>query len=87
MRYSVSNTAEYGDYTRGKRVITDPTRAEMKKILEEIRSGEFARDWILENRAGAAMFKATRRREREHQLTETGRQLRKMMNWIESKEV
>ncbi len=87
MRYSVSNTAEYGDYTRGKRVITDQTRGEMKKILDEIRSGEFARDWILENRAGAAMFKATRRREREHQLTTTGRQLRKMMQWIESKEV
>jgi len=87
MRYSVSNTAEYGDYTRGKRVITAETRAEMKKILDEIRSGEFARDWILENRAGAAMFKATRRREREHQLTATGRQLRKMMQWIESKEV
>jgi len=87
MRYSVSNTAEYGDYTRGKRIITDQTRAEMKKILAEIRSGEFARDWILENRGGAAMFKATRRREREHKLTETGRGLRKMMNWIESKEV
>jgi ketol-acid reductoisomerase len=87
MRYSVSNTAEYGDYTRGNRVITDETRAEMKKILEEIQSGEFARDWILENRAGAAMFKATRRREREHTLTETGRHLRKMMKWIDSKEV
>jgi ketol-acid reductoisomerase len=87
MRYSVSNTAEYGDYTRGKRIITDETRAEMKKILEEIRSGEFARDWILENRAGAAMFKSTRRREREHELTRTGRQLRKMMKWIDSKEV
>ena len=87
MRYSVSNTAEYGDYTRGKRIITDETRAEMRKILEEIRSGQFARDWILENRGGAAMFKATRRREREHPLTETGRGLRKMMKWIESKEV
>jgi ketol-acid reductoisomerase len=87
MRYSVSNTAEYGDYTRGKRVITEETRAEMKRILEDIQSGKFARDWILENRAGAASFKATRRREREHQLTETGRSLRKMMNWIDSKEV
>ena len=87
MRYSVSNTAEYGDYTRGNRVITDETRAEMKKILGEIQTGEFARDWILENRAGAAMFKATRRREREHKLTETGRHLRKMMKWIDSKEV
>ena len=83
----VSNTAEYGDYTRGKRIITDETRAEMRKILEEIRSGQFARDWILENRGGAAMFKATRRREREHPLTETGRGLRKMMKWIDSKEV
>ena len=87
MRYSVSNTAEYGDYTRGKRIITDETRAEMRKILEEIRPGQFARDWILENRGGAAMFKATRRREREHPLTETGRGLRKMMKWIDSKEV
>jgi len=87
MRYSVSNTAEYGDYTRGKRIITDETRAEMKKILEEIRSGQFARDWILENKGGAAMFKATRRREREHGLAETGRRLRRMMKWIESKEV
>ena len=87
MRYSVSNTAEYGDYTRGKRIITDETRAEMRKILEEIRSGQFTRDWILENRGGAAMFKATRRREREHPLTETGRGLRKMMKWIDSKEV
>jgi ketol-acid reductoisomerase len=87
MRYSVSNTAEYGDYTRGKRIITDETRQEMKKILEEIRSGQFARDWILENRGGAAMFKSTRRREREHKLTETGRGLRKMMKWIDSKEV
>jgi ketol-acid reductoisomerase len=63
------------------------SRAEMKRILEDIRSGQFARDWILENRAGAASFKATRRREREHLLTETGRSLRKMMNWIDSKEV
>ena len=86
MRYSVSNTAEYGDYTRGKRIITAETRAEMKKILEEIRSGQFARDLILENRAGASMFKSTRRREREHKLTETGRQLRRMMKLIDAKE-
>jgi ketol-acid reductoisomerase len=86
MRYSVSNTAEYGDYTRGPRVITEETRREMRKILEEIRSGRFAREWILENRAGAPMFKATRRREREHKLTETGRGLRKMMKWIDAKE-
>ena len=87
MRYSISNTAEYGDYTRGKRIITAETRREMKKILEEIRSGQFARDWILENRAGAAMFKSTRRRERQHPIAETGRQLRRMMTWIDAKEV
>ena len=63
MRYSVSNTAEYGDYTRGPRIVTDETKAEMKRILEEIQSGEFARQWILENKAGAPAFKATRRRE------------------------
>lgn len=87
MRYSISNTAEYGDYTRGKRLITDQTRAEMKKILSEIQNGEFARDWILENRAGAASFKAIRRRERKQQIEEVGRSLRRMMSWIEEKEV
>lgn len=87
MRYSVSNTAEFGDYTRGPRIITDETKAEMKKILEEVRSGEFARDWILENRANAPAFKATRRREREHGIEEVGRRLRKLMPWIDSKEV
>ena len=87
MRYSISNTAEYGDYTRGKRIITDETRAEMKRILREVQAGEFARDWILENRAGAASFKAMRRREREHPVEEVGRRLRRMMNWIDSKEV
>ncbi|MEZ6119076.1 MAG: ketol-acid reductoisomerase [Pirellulaceae bacterium] len=87
MRYSVSNTAEYGDYTRGPRIITDQTKAEMKKILNEIQKGEFARDWILENRAGAASFKATRRLERNHQLEEVGLTLRRLMSWIDSKEV
>ncbi len=87
MRYSVSNTAEYGDYTRGPRIVTDETRAEMKKILEEIRSGQFAREWILENKANAPAFKATRRREREHGLEQVGRNLRRLMNWIDSKEV
>jgi ketol-acid reductoisomerase len=87
MRYSISNTAEYGDYTRGKRIITDETRAEMKKILAEIQNGEFARDWILENRANAASFKATRRRERKHQVEEVGKQLRSMMSWIDDKVV
>jgi ketol-acid reductoisomerase len=87
MRYSVSNTAEYGDYTRGKRIVTEETRAEMRKILEEIRSGQFARDWMLENKAGAPSFKATRRRERQHPIETVGKELRKMMNWIEEKEV
>ncbi len=87
MRYSVSNTAEYGDYTRGPRIITDQTRAEMKKILEEIRSGEFARQWILENRAGAPSFKATRRRQKQLLIEETGKRLRRLMKWIDAKEV
>jgi ketol-acid reductoisomerase len=87
MRYSISNTAEYGDYTRGPRIVTEETKKEMKKILEEIRSGQFARDWILENRAGAPSFKATRRREREHGVEQVGRELRRMMSWIDEKEV
>ncbi|MEM9354417.1 MAG: ketol-acid reductoisomerase [Planctomycetota bacterium] len=85
MRYSVSNTAEYGDYTRGPRIVTEETKAEMKKILEEIQSGQFAREWILENKAGAPAFKATRRREREHPVEQTGRELRKLMSWIDDK--
>jgi ketol-acid reductoisomerase len=87
MRYSVSNTAEYGDYTRGPRIVTDETKREMKKILEEIRSGQFARDWILENKGGQASFKATRRRERNHPIEVVGKQLRRMMSWIKEKEV
>jgi ketol-acid reductoisomerase len=87
MRYSVSNTAEYGDYTRGPRIITDQTKAEMKKILTEIQNGTFAREWILENRAGAPAFKAVRRIERQHGIEEVGKQLRKMMTWIDAKEV
>ncbi|QDS92707.1 Ketol-acid reductoisomerase [Roseimaritima multifibrata] len=87
MRYSISNTAEYGDYSSGPRIVTDETRAEMKRILEEIQNGTFARNWILENRAGAPGFKATRRRERDLQLETVGRSLRKMMTWIDEKEV
>ena len=87
MRYSVSNTAEYGDYTRGPRIVTEQTKAEMKKILAEIRSGQFARDWILENKAGAPSFKAIRRAERNHPIEEVGRRLRRLMPWIKSKEV
>ncbi len=87
MRYSISNTAEYGDYTRGPRIITEETRAEMKKILHEIQTGQFAREWILENRAGQPGFKATRRREREHAVEEVGKRLRGLMTWIDSKTV
>jgi len=87
MRYSVSNTAEFGDYTRGGRIVTDETKAEMKRMLEEIRSGQFARDWILENRAGAPSFKATRRRERDHGIEHVGRHLRSLMSWIDDKQV
>lgn len=87
MRYSVSNTAEFGDYTRGPRIVTEETKKEMKKILKEIQSGQFAREWILENKAGAPAFKAVRRRERQHPLEEVGRRLRKLMTWINAKEV
>lgn len=87
MRYSVSNTAEFGDYTRGPRIVTDETRAEMKKILTEIQTGHFAKEWILENKAGAASFKATRRRQRDCELERVGVQLRRLMTWIDEKEV
>ncbi len=87
MRYSVSNTAEYGDYTRGPRIINDQTKAEMRRILEEVRSGQFAKEWILENKANAPSFKAMRRREREHPVEEVGLRLRRLMSWIDAKEV
>ena len=87
MRYSISNTAEFGDYTRGPRIVTSETKAEMKRILSEIQNGEFAKEWILENRAGAPSFKATRRREREHPVEEIGKELRRLMSWIDEKEV
>jgi len=83
MRYSVSDTAEYGDYTRGPRIVNDDTKAEMKKILAEIQSGEFARDWVLENQANRASFLATRRRDADHQIEEVGKRLRAMMSWIQ----
>lgn len=87
MRYSVSNTAEYGDYSRGPRIVNEQTRAEMKKILKEIQSGEFAREWILENRAGAPVFKSHRRHEQKLLIEQVGRQLRSLMPWIDAKEV
>jgi ketol-acid reductoisomerase len=82
MRYSVSNTAEYGDYSRGPRVIDEHVRAEMKKILADIQSGRFAREWVLENNAGQPSFKAMRRGAAQHQIEEVGAKLRAMMPWI-----
>ncbi len=82
MRYSISDTAEYGDMTRGPRIVTDETRAEMQKILGEIQSGEFAREWILENQAGRPRFNALRRKSAEHPIEEVGERLRSMMPWI-----
>jgi ketol-acid reductoisomerase len=84
MRYSISNTAEYGDYTRGKRVVTDETRANMKKILEEIQSGDFAREWIAENRAGQENFKRMREEQARGQIETTGKELRAKMDWIQT---
>lgn len=84
MRYSVSNTAEYGDMTRGPRLVDERTRAEMKNILGEIRSGEFAREWILENAAGRPVFKALERLGAEHPIETVGERLRSMMSWISS---
>src|SRR5437879_10504015 len=83
MRYSVSDTAEYGDYTRGPRVVSDETKAEMKRILGEIQSGQFAREWVLENQANRAGFLAMRRRDAEHPIEEVGKRLRPMMSWIQ----
>ncbi len=83
MRYSISDTAEFGDYSVGKRIITNETKKEMKKVLEEIQDGTFARDWILENQSGRARFNATRRLQGEHQVESVGKDLRKMMSWSE----
>jgi ketol-acid reductoisomerase len=82
MRYSISNTAEYGDYTRGKRVITDQTRESMRRILREIQSGDFAREWIAENRAGQENFRRMRAEQADAPVERTGRELRSMMSWI-----
>jgi ketol-acid reductoisomerase len=87
MRYSISNTAEYGDLTRGPRVVTEATKQEMKKILKEIQTGEFAREFILENQAGAATLKAKRRLGREHPIEEVGERLRAMMPWIKANKI
>ncbi len=82
MNYSISNTAEYGEYVTGPRIITAETKAEMKRVLEDIQSGRFTRDWILENRVNQASFRATRRRNAEHPIERVGERLRGMMPWI-----
>jgi ketol-acid reductoisomerase len=87
MRYSISNTAEYGDLTRGPRIITDETKREMKKILGEIQDGSFAREWILENMANKPSFNALRRQGSEHQIETVGEKLRSMMSWIKKSKI
>ena len=82
MRYSISDTAEYGDMTRGRRVVSEETREEMRAILQEIQSGEFAREWILENMAGRPVYNAIKRIDNEHLIEKVGKQLRSMMGWI-----
>ena len=85
MRFSVSDTAEYGDYTRGKRVVNDQTRAEMRKILQEVQSGEFARQWIEENKTGRHKFLAMREAARNQPIEKVGRELREMMTFLKKK--
>ena len=87
MRYSISNTAEFGDYTRGPRIVTDETKKEMKKILSEIQQGQFAKEWLLENKANQASFQAIRRQNRHHLIEQVGAELRSMMPWINAKKV
>ncbi len=82
MRYSISNTAEYGDYVTGPRIVTEETKKEMKRVLTDIQTGKFARDWMLENKAGKPSFKATRRLSADHPIEEVGAKLRDMMPWI-----
>lgn len=85
MRYSISDTAEYGDYVTGNRIITHETKKEMKKILTEIQDGTFARSWLIENKIGRPQFNAMRRIESEHQIEKIGKELREMMSWIDTK--
>ena len=87
MRYSVSDTAEHGDYSAGPKIITDQTRAAMQQILADIQSGAYAEEWIEENAMGRPWFNAVRARERDSQLEQVGRDLRRMMPWINPREV
>ena len=85
MRYSISDTAEYGDYMIGNRIVTDETKKEMKKVLTEIQDGTFARNWLMENQVGRPQFNAVRRMEAEHPIEKVGKELREMMSWIDTK--
>lgn len=87
MRYSISDTAEYGDYVTGSRIITDETKKEMKRVLTEIQNGTFAKKWLLENQVGRPTFNAMRRMEAEHPIEKVGKELREMMSWIDSKKL
>jgi ketol-acid reductoisomerase len=87
MRYSVSDTAEHGDYTGGRRIITEETRAEMRRMLAQVQDGSYAASWILENQAGRPFFNTMRQREREHPIEKVGRKLRAMMPWLNPREV
>jgi ketol-acid reductoisomerase len=82
MNYSISNTAEYGEYVTGPRIVNDETKKEMRRVLADIQSGKFARDWMLENRVNQTSFKATRKKLSEHPIEEVGERLRAMMPWI-----
>jgi ketol-acid reductoisomerase len=84
MNYSISNTAEYGEYVTGPRIVTEATKAEMKRVLNDIQTGKFARDWVLENQAGAPSFHAMRRKMASHNIEEVGEKLREMMQWNKS---
>lgn len=86
MRYSISDTAQYGDFVTGKRIVNEDTRREMRKILAEIQNGQFARNWILENQAYRPFFKAYDKLEKEHKIEVVGKELRRMMTWIDAKE-
>mgnify|MGYP000991899447 CR=1 FL=1 len=87
MRYSISDTAEYGDYMVGDRIVTDETKKEMKKVLKEIQDGTFAKNWLLENQVGRPMFNARRKMEVEHPIEKVGKELREMMSWIDTKKL
>lgn len=87
MRYSISDTAEYGDYMVGNRIVTDETKKEMKKVLTEIQDGTFARNWLMENQVGRPQFNAMRRIEAEHPIEKVGKELREMMSWIDTKKL